>query len=68
MTETTSETTKGADLIDAPDDADESVATGYMVFDRTIGQYVGGKTSDKPSSSAAGKAVRKGHTAAVVRV
>lgn len=60
--------TSGPDLVDAPADADSDVASGYAVYDRTIGQYVGGVTSDKPTKGDAGKLVPKGHTAAVVRV
>lgn len=70
MTTETTETEPQAahELIDAPEDADESVATGYMVYDRTVGQYVGSKLDSKPSSSDVRKAVRKGHTGAAVRV
>lgn len=56
------------DLHDAPGDADDATATGYAVFNRTIGQYVPGVHRDKPSKADAAKAVPEGHTAAVVRV
>lgn len=60
--------TSGPVLVDAPADADSDVATGYAVYDRTLGQYVGGVTSEKPTKADAGKLVGKDHTAAVVRV
>lgn len=55
-------------LHDAPDDIDSDVATGYAVFNRTLGQYAPGVERDKPSKSQADKRVPEGHTAAVVRV
>lgn len=54
-------------LFDAPADV-EGDGTGYAVYDRTLGQYVTAVTRDKPSSSDARKAVRKGHKYAVVKV
>lgn len=50
----------------APKDADESVATGYAVYDRTLGRYVTGVTVDKPGKPAS--AVAEGHSYKVVRV
>lgn len=56
-------------LLDAPKDrTTEDGATGYAVYDRTVGQYVPGVSKDKPSTTEANKRVPKGHTAAVVRV
>lgn len=68
MTENPTETATGPVPVDAPKDAPEDTATGYAVYDRTIGQYVGGVTSDKPSSSEARRRVAKGHVHAIVRV
>lgn len=70
MSENTTEDTQAPDdgLAKVPADAPESSATGYAVYDRTLGQFVGSVTRDKPSQAKADKAVRKGHTAAVVRV
>lgn len=55
-------------LAKAPKDAPEGSSTGYAVYDRTLGQFVGSVTREKPSQAKADKVVRKGHTAAVVRV
>lgn len=55
-------------LQDAPEDIGADAATGYAVFNRTLGQYVPGVDRDKPSKSQADKRVPEGHTAAVVRV
>ena len=55
-------------LAAAPKDAPEGEATGYAVYDRTLGQFVGSVSKDKPSQAKADKVVREGHTAAVVRV
>lgn len=55
-------------LAPVPEDAPEAAATGYAVYDRTLGQFVGPVSTSKPSRSDADKAVRKGHRAAVVRV
>lgn len=78
MTENTAENTPPAAdpvpddqptlLADAPKDADEKVATGYAVYDRTLGRYVGPVTKDKPSATEARKTAAKGHTVKVVRV
>lgn len=51
---------------DAPKDVDERFATGYAVYDRTLGRYVGGVTKDKPSKPR--EAVAEGHAYKVVRV
>lgn len=68
MTETAPENsgTAGA-LFDAPEDADDTVARGYAVYDRELGRYVTGMTTDKPSSADA-RAAAKGHRYATVRV
>lgn len=52
--------------VDAPKDTPEETATGYAVYDRTLGRYVTGVTPDKPSNP--GKSVAKGHAYKVVRV
>jgi len=57
-----------APMFDAPKDTPEADATGYAVYDRSIGQYVTAVTKDKPSSTDARKAVREGHSYKVVRV
>lgn len=67
MTETAGETKGTAPAFDAPDDAPDSVARGYAVYDRDLGRYVTGVTADKPSSADA-KAAAKGHRYAIVRV
>lgn len=54
--------------VDAPDDVADDVATGYAVYDRTLGRFVTPVSTDKPSSSDARKAVAKGHSYATVRV
>lgn len=56
------------ELVDAPADVDDNVATGYAVYDRTLGRYVGGVSTDKPSAAAARKLVGEGHQHKVVRV
>lgn len=58
----------GRTLSDAPADAAEGTATGYAVYNRTLGQYVAGVEAKKPSASQAAKRVPDGHTVAVVRV
>lgn len=55
-----------APMFEAPADADPG--SGYAVYDRTLGRYVGGVTADKPSKRDADKLVGNGHIAAVVRV
>jgi hypothetical protein len=60
--------TSEAGLFDAPKDVSEDIATGYAVYDRTLGRYFGPVSEKKPSKTDAGKQVAKGHTAAVVRV
>lgn len=67
MTDTSPES-GAAELAPAPEDTSDELATGYAVYDRTLARYVTGVTKDKPSKSAADKAVGKGHTAAIVRV
>lgn len=71
MTENTTENTAppssaAAPMFEAPADADPG--SGYAVYDRTLGRYVGGVTTDKPSKRDADKLVGNGHVAAVVRV
>lgn len=61
-------TTEDGLLFDAPDDVDEGIATGYAVYNRTLGRYVGPVVDKKPSKADANKRVAKGHTTAVVRV
>lgn len=56
------------ELYDAPDDVPEGTATGYAVYDRTLGRFVGGVSKDKPSRSDAAAAVDKGNAYKVVRV
>lgn len=69
MSETSTETSTEAEgLAPVPADVDENHATGYAVFDTTLGQFVGSVVQEKPSKAQAAKAVRKGHQAAVVRV
>lgn len=68
MTETTDTEAPSGPLMPAPKDVAEDVATGYAVYDTSEGRFVGGVTSDKPSAAEARKAVRKGHTHAIVRV
>ncbi len=51
---------------DAPDDAPDATATGWAVYDRTLGRFVTGVTPDKPTKPA--DAVSKGHAYKVVRV
>lgn len=58
----------GRALQDAPSDVDEATATGYAVYNRTLGQFVPGVEKRKPTSAQATKRVPDGHTAAVVRV
>lgn len=55
-------------LVPAPEDVPEGIATGYSVYNRTLGQYVPGVHGKKPTKADAGKRVPEGHTAAVVRV
>lgn len=57
-----------AAMFDAPKDAPDELATGYAVYNRTLGRFVGGVQDKRPSKADASKAVPKGHTAAVVRV
>lgn len=60
--------TKDEGLFDAPE-ASEVAATGYAIYDRTLGQYVGPVHRDKaPTAEDARSAVPKGHKAVVVRV
>jgi len=59
---------KSGVVIEAPADVDEDRATGYAVYDTTLGQFVGGVTAKKPSATDAKAAVVKGHTHKVVRV
>lgn len=67
MTEQTTEAPEAP--FEAPEDAAEDVATGYAIYDRTLGQYVGPvKRDGKPSASDARKAVGEGHVHAIVRV
>lgn len=71
MTETVTEAPERATtaaMFDAPADAAEAVATGYKVYNRTLGRYVGPTTDTKPSNADARKAVPEGHVSAVVRV
>lgn len=59
---------EGRTLSDPPADVDEATATGYAVYNRTLGQYVAGVEAKRPTSSQASKRVPDGHSAAVVRV
>jgi hypothetical protein len=59
---------EGRPIHPAPEDAADAEATGYAVYDRTLGQYVPGVEAKKPTSSQATKRVPEGHTAAIVRV
>lgn len=69
MSDAPAEKAKGVgEPVDAPEDVAAKEATGYAVYDRTIGQYVGDRTTSKPSQEDADKAVPEGHVAAVVRV
>lgn len=71
MSENTTESSEpvsAAAPFDAPKDHADDGATGYAVYDRTLGRYVGGVTTDKPSKRDADKLVGDGHVAAVVRV
>lgn len=52
---------------DAPKDAPEATSTGYAVYDRTLGRFVGSVVGSKPSARKAQEAA-PGHTVAVVRV
>jgi hypothetical protein len=54
------------ELHEPPADVPEDAATGYAVYNRTLGQFVQGVHADKPRD--ASKRVPKGHAAAVVRV
>jgi hypothetical protein len=55
------------ELQDPPADVPEDEAKGYAVYDRVLGQYVGGVVDSKPSATAARK-LTNGRPAAVVRV
>lgn len=70
MTDTTEEAAVTDDgLHQAPADADDDRATGYAVYNRTLGQFVGPVfRPDKPSASKAKSLAPKGHTTAIVRV
>lgn len=65
-TESTEDTP--AEVIPAPKDVSEADATGYAVFNTTIGQYVSPVTKGKPSAAEARKFLPKGHTHKIVRV
>lgn len=54
-------------LYDAPADAADDTASGYAVYDRVLGRFVGGKSAEKPKAADA-KAAAAGHTYKVVRV
>lgn len=54
---------------DAPADrSDDDGATGYAVYNRTLGRFVGPVTDKRPSAAVAKRAVPDGHVHAVVRV
>lgn len=55
-------------LFDAPKDRDDDTATGYAVYDRTLGRFVGSVADKRPTDSDAKGMVPKGHVHAVVRV
>lgn len=57
-----------AAMFDAPEDVSEELATGYAVYNRTLGRFVGSVSDKRPTKTDARKAVPEGHTAAVVRV
>lgn len=68
MSENTPEATEEEGvLFDAPKDAPEESATGYAVYDRTLGQYVGPKATDKSKAKPHGDRI-KGHRYTTVRV
>lgn len=66
MTEGTTEGPRPAQF-DAPKDAPTKDATGYAVYDRTLGQFVGSVTKGKPSDDDA-QALAPRSTVATVRV
>lgn len=68
MTEQQPEQPEADAPFQAPEDVSEDIATGYAVYDRTLGRYIGPVHDKRPSKSEAGKAVTEGHVAAVVRV
>jgi hypothetical protein len=51
----------------APKDAPEGTSKGWAVYNRTLGQYVGPVTTDKPTTEAA-QALAPRHTVAIVAV
>lgn len=55
-------------VVPAPKDVPEDDATGWAVYNTTIGQYVSPVTKAKPSAAEARKFLPKGHTHRVVRV
>lgn len=55
-------------LADAPKDVPQDEATGYAIYNRTLGQYVPGVHPDRPTASAITKALPKGHRGSAVRV
>lgn len=75
MTETPDQTPEAEDerqpgagvLFRAPKDAEDDIATGYAVYDRVLGRYVGPVTEDKPAQSAIKSLVGR-HPHKVVRV
>ncbi len=54
-------------LFDSPADREEG-ATGYAVYDRTLGRYVGTVTPEEPTKDAVKAVVPAGHAYKVVRV
>lgn len=66
MSETTTEQEAGV-LFDAPKDVEEGSETGYALYDRTLGQYVGPVAKTKAKASE-GVTKAKGHTYTTVRV
>lgn len=68
MSETTSESgAQTSPMFDAPEDASDELARGYAVYDRELGRYVTGVTTDKPKASDA-KDAANGHQHTIVRV
>lgn len=57
-------------LFDAPKDVPAKDATGYAVYDRTLGRFQGEvhHGTSKPSDDDAKAVVREGHQYAIVRV
>lgn len=70
MDEQTKTADPDAQLAAVPDDVKAADSTGYAVYDRTVGQYVGPVKHgrDKPTEAEIAAAVPEGHEHAVVRV